>query len=67
MFAIAGQTAEPNGMKLFKGTVGRLKNIRNFLESKFKIFYSAGNAGHFSLYIILVKLKELKRRRVEKD
>ena len=58
---MAGQTAGPNGMKVYEGTHGcpsRLKNVSIFFKksnffksnffSKFKKKIPTGNAGHFS-------------------
>ena len=50
MLAMAGQTAGPNGLKVFKETHGCLgsKKILNRLLKKILFKKFTGNAGHFS-------------------
>ena len=59
MFAIAGQSTEPNWLNFFEGTHGAsgvtnakknkiLLSSKNFFFLNFDFFNFTGNAGHFS-------------------
>ena len=47
MSAVAGQTAEPNGLKFLKGTLKYHESNISSIKKK-----STGNAGYFSLFVI---------------